>query len=45
MRETKIYKCKVCGHVHDEEYDGWLEDHSECPSCGSNIHESYKEIK
>lgn len=44
----KTYKCEVCDHVHDESIDGALEDlpkFANCPSCGSDAREVYKEVE
>ena len=44
----KKYKCEVCDHVHDESMDGTLEDlpkFANCPSCGSDAREVYKEVE
>lgn len=41
-----IYNCEKCGHIHDEEVSGKVEDLPEdavCPDCGANAHESYKQ--
>ena len=38
--------CVICGHVHDEETEGKLEDLAEdflCPECGCGK-EDYEEI-
>ena len=48
MRETKKYECEVCGHIHDEDVDGWFEDlpkYANCPECGSDAREVYKEVQ
>jgi rubredoxin len=44
----KTYQCEVCDHVHDEAVDGKLEDlpkFANCPSCGSDAREVYKEVE
>lgn len=44
---SKIYVCEVCGHTHDESVDGKLEDlpaFANCPECGSDAREVYKEF-
>ena len=44
----KVYQCEVCDHVHDESVDGKLEDlpkFANCPSCGSDAREVYKEVE
>ena len=44
----KTYKCEVCDHIHDEAVDGKLEDlpkFANCPSCGSDAREVYKEVE
>jgi rubredoxin len=44
----KTYKCEVCDHVHDESIDGALEDlpkFANCPECGSDAREVYKEVE
>ena len=45
---VKIYKCEVCGHIHDEEADGFVDDlpkYANCPKCGTDARESYQEVK
>lgn len=45
--DTKIYVCEVCGHTHDESVDGKFEDlpaYANCPECGSDAREVYKEF-
>lgn len=47
MSETKVYVCEVCGHTHDEAVDGKLDDlpkYANCPDCGSDAREVYKEF-
>ena len=47
MSEFTKYACEVCGHRHDEEVDGLLEDlpkYANCPDCGTDALESYKKI-
>ena len=42
------YECEVCGHIHDEEFDGKLEDlpkFANCPACGTDAREAYKPIE
>jgi rubredoxin len=44
----KVYTCEVCGHVHDESVEGKLEDlpaFANCPECGSDAREVYKETQ
>jgi rubredoxin len=44
----KVYTCEVCGHVHDESVEGKLEDlpaYANCPECGSDAREVYKETQ
>ena len=44
----KVYTCEVCGHVHDESVEGKLEDlpaFANCPECGSDAREVYKEVE
>ena len=43
----KVYECEVCGHIHDEAEDGLLEDlpkYANCPKCGVDAREAYKEV-
>lgn len=43
--ENTVYICEVCGHLHDEETMGRLEDlpkFANCPDCGSDAREVYK---
>jgi rubredoxin len=44
----KKYECEVCGHVHNEASMGSLEDlpkFANCPDCGSDAREVYKETQ
>ena len=44
----KVYQCEVCNHIHDEAVDGKLEDlpkYANCPDCGSDAREVYKEVE
>lgn len=44
----KQYECEVCGHIHDENVDGKLEDlpkFANCPECGSDAREVYKPVE
>jgi rubredoxin len=44
----KTYQCEVCDRIHDEAVDGKLEDlpkFANCPSCGSDAREVYKEVE
>jgi rubredoxin len=44
----KTYKCEVCDHIHDESEHGKLENlpkFANCPSCGSDAREVYKEVE
>lgn len=46
--EMKTYQCEVCDHIHDEAVDGKLEDlpkFANCPKCGSDAREVYKEVE
>lgn len=48
MSDLKKYECEVCGLIHDENEDGLLDDlpkYANCPSCGTDAREAYKEIK
>ena len=47
MGELKKYECEVCGYIHDEDVHGLLDDlpkYANCPACGTDARESYKEI-
>lgn len=47
MGELKQYVCEVCGHMHDENEHGLLNDlpkFANCPECGSDAREVYKEF-
>ena len=47
MDELKQYVCEVCGHMHDENEHGLLSDlpkFANCPECGSDAREVYKEF-
>lgn len=42
------YECEVCGHIHDEETMGKLDDlpkFANCPECGSDAREVYKPVE
>jgi rubredoxin len=44
----KVYQCEVCNHIHDESQDGLLENlpaFANCPDCGSDAREVYKEVE
>jgi len=44
----KQYECEVCGHIHDEETMGLLENlpkFANCPECGSDAREVYQEVQ
>ena len=46
--DSKQYMCEVCGHIHDEEIMGKLEDlpkYANCPECGVDAREAYKEVQ
>ena len=47
-KKMKQYMCEVCGHIHDEETMGKLEDlpkYANCPECGVDAREAYKEVE
>ena len=42
--ESKQYECEVCGHIHEGDLED-LPKFANCPECGSDAREVYKEIQ